>query len=288
MLNEVHFRLPHISLAALSNRSAIDANKPTLLFLHGYLDNAASFSELLPAFDDWQCIALDMAGHGHSEHRSDGAHYHLPDYAYDLHQVIRTLKLTQVILVGHSLGAIVCSLYASTQRPEVIGFIAIESCGPLSAAEETTSQQLMNCFESRAKAQSPIKHPKSMASIVKARCLISDLNEAQASTILSRNIQSNESGVLTWLTDKRLRTASPYRMTEPQAVNILSNIICPRVVILGNKGFEKVKASIEHRKEGFHEVPIITFEGGHHVHMSSTADVSQCIQKHANAFISHL
>lgn len=286
MLNEVHFKLPHISLAALTNRTTIQANKPTLLFLHGYLDNAASFSELLPTFDDWQCIALDMAGHGHSEHRSSGAHYHLADYAYDLHQIIVTLKLKQVILVGHSLGAIVCSLYASTQASALSGFIAIESCGPLSAPEETTSEQLTHCFESRSKADSPIKHPKNMESIVKARCLISDLNAAQASTILSRNIQIDENGVLTWLTDKRLRTASPFRMTESQAENILSKIICPRVVLLGNQGFEKVKANIEQRKSAFIKVPILTFEGGHHVHMSSTSEVSKCIQKHAHTFLS--
>jgi pimeloyl-ACP methyl ester carboxylesterase len=277
MLNEVHFRLPHISLAALSNRSMIHADKPTLIFLHGYLDNAASFCDLLPALDDWQCIAVDMAGHGHSEHRSEGAHYHLADYAYDLHQLIVTLKLQQVILVGHSLGAIVCSLYASTQATELSGFIA---------PEETTSQQLKDCFTSRSKSQSPIKHPKNMETIVKARRLISDLNEAQASTILSRNIHTDENGELTWLTDKRLRTASPFRMTESQAVNILENITCPRVLILGNQGFEKVKAIIEQRKGAFDEVPIFTFEGGHHVHMSSHSDVSECIQKHAKAFIS--
>jgi pimeloyl-ACP methyl ester carboxylesterase len=286
MLNEVHFTLPHIRLAALSNRTKIHANKPTLIFLHGYLDNAASFCELLPALNDWQCIAVDMAGHGHSEHRSEGAHYHLADYAYDLHQLIETLKLQQVILVGHSLGAIVCSLYASTQATELKGFIAIESCGPLSASEETTSLQLRDCFTSRSKSQSPIKHPKDMDSIVKARRLISDLNTTQASTILSRNIQTDENGVLTWLTDKRLRTASPFRMTESQAVNVLQNITCPRILILGNQGFEKVKVNIEQRKGAFDEVPIFTFEGGHHVHMSSHSEVSECILKHVNTFIS--
>ena len=286
MLYEVHFRLPHIRLAALSNRTDIQADKPTLLFLHGYLDNAASFSGLLPAFDDWQCIALDMAGHGRSEHRSSGAHYHLPDYAYDLHQLILTLKLKQVILIGHSLGAIVCSLYASTQTEELRGFIAIESCGPLSASEESTSQQLKHCFESRSKAQSPIKHPKNIESIVKARCLMSDLNASQARTILSRNVQIDDNEELRWSTDKRLRTASPFRMTEAQAVNVLTNIICPRALILGDQGFDKVKTNIEQRREAFNGTPIFMFKGGHHVHMCAVTEVSRCIQKHANAFIS--
>lgn len=286
MLNEVKIRLPHITLAALSNRTTIDASKPTLLFLHGYLDNANSFGELLSELGDWQCIAVDMAGHGHSEHRGIGAHYHLPDYAYDLHQIISTLELQKVVLIGHSLGAIVCSLYAATQAKELCGFIAIESCGPLSAPEETTSHQLKLCFESRVKSHSPIKHPTSMASVVKARCIVSDLSEAQATTILTRNLENDESGSLRWRTDKRLRTASAFRMTEPQANDILINITCPRILILGYQGFDKVKAGVEQRIEGFNDVPIFTFDGGHHVHMVSVNDVSLCIIKHANAFIS--
>lgn len=286
MLNDFHIRLPHITLSALSNRSSIQSSKPTLLFLHGFLDNASSFANLLPELDNWQCIAVDMAGHGHSEHRSLGAHYHLPDYAYDLHQIINTLQLKQVVLVGHSLGAIVCSLYAATQTKELCGFVAIESCGPLSAPEATTSQQLAACFESRVKNQSAIKHPKSMASVVKARCTISDLTETQATIILTRNIQKDEHGHLRWRTDKRLRTTSAFRMTEHQAIDILSNITCPRVLILGNQGFDKVKANIQQRREVFNDVPLFTFDGGHHVHMSSVKEVSLCIHKHAHAFIS--
>jgi len=286
MLNELKIRLPHITLAALSNTASIDAEKPTLVFLHGFLDNANSFEHLVSELSHFQCIAVDMAGHGHSEHRSAGAHYHLSDYAYDLHQIIKVLQLEQVILVGHSLGAIVCSIFAATQAKELRGFIAIESCGPLSAPDETTSEQLNTCFVSRDKAQSPIKHPKNMASIVKARCLISDLTNAQATSILTRNIQTDESGQLRWRTDKQLRTASAFRMTEPQANNILKNIRCPRLLILGNQGFEKVKKGLEARKEAFHKVPVVRFEGGHHVHMSANKAISSTILEYIPAFIS--
>lgn len=286
MLNELQIELSHITLAALTTTNTIKPEKPTLLFLHGYLDNANSFADLLPELSDWQCIAVDMAGHGRSEHRSAGAHYHLIDYAYDLHQIINTLKLEKVVLVGHSLGAIVCSVYASTQAKQLCGFVAIESCGPLSAPEDTTSHQIAACFESRLKAQSAIKNPTSMTKIIKARCAISDLTEAQACAILSRNIEKVEDGQLRWLTDKRLRTTSAFRMTEHQANDILNNIRCPRILILGNQGFDKVKAGIEQRKEAFNNVPAFTFDGGHHVHMSSAKEVSMCIKKHAHAFIS--
>lgn len=285
MLNELKIELPHTTLAALVNTTTISPSKPTLLFLHGYLDNANSFIDLIPHLKQWQCIAVDMVGHGKSAHRSADAHYHLPDYAYDLHQLITTLQLSNVVLVGHSLGAIVCSLYAATKPIELKGFIAIESCGPLAAPDSTTSEQLTACFESRHKAQSAIKNPTSMEHVIRARCSISDLSEKQARIILSRNILELD-GNLRWCTDKRLRTTSVYRMTEEQANNILNNIVCPRLIILGNQGFEKVKTNIDCRKLAFQNTPLYTFNGGHHVHMNATKEVSSCIKTYSTLFFS--
>ena len=39
------------------------------LCLHGWLDNAASFIPLAPLLKPLDLVALDMAGHGHSQHR---------------------------------------------------------------------------------------------------------------------------------------------------------------------------------------------------------------------------
>ena len=56
------------------------------LFLHGWLDNAAAFVPMLPLLyaqlgPDAELVAIDMAGHGQSDH-SDGG-YVLTDYAAD-------------------------------------------------------------------------------------------------------------------------------------------------------------------------------------------------------------
>ena len=42
---------------------------PRVLCLHGWLDNAASFVPLAPLLDRLDVVALDLPGHGHSEHR---------------------------------------------------------------------------------------------------------------------------------------------------------------------------------------------------------------------------
>jgi pimeloyl-ACP methyl ester carboxylesterase len=282
MLQNIDISLPHIQLAALSNVETIRPEEPVLIFLHGYLDNANSFAGLIPKLEKYQCLAIDMAGHGRSQHRSEDAHYHLVDYAYDLSQVVKHLNLTKVFIVGHSLGGIVCSIYAATAPSALCGFVAIESCGPLSELETSTATQIQACFESREKATKAIKHPKSMQQLIAARCAVSDLNEQEAQQILSRNVVSTSR--LMWRTDKRLRTKSSFRFTENQALNILESIKCRRIVILGSRGFSKVKDAISLRQSGFNKVDIVTFDGGHHVHMSAVEDVASCI----NRFISDI
>ena len=286
MLYDSSIALGHIRLAALVNCKVIVHDAPTIIFTHGYLDNANSFATLLPWLDEYQCVAVDFAGHGKSEHRSEDAHYHLSDYAYDIYQLVATLNLKRYVIVGHSLGAIVGSLFASTQPAGLCGFVAIESCGPLAQSPQTSAAQLAECFNSRAKANKAIKHPASLQAVVKARCAVSDLNPDQALQIMQRNVEEGLQGSLTWRTDKRLRTVSALRLTEEQANNILVNIMCPRLLILGEQGFEKVKAAIVERQEAFINVPTFTFEGGHHVHLDATQEVATCLNAHiAHYFI---
>ena len=287
-LDDIKIALPHLTVAALVNYQTLDPKKPTLVFLHGYLDNADSFARLLPFFEAYQCIAIDMAGHGKSAHRSADAHYHISDYAFDVYQLVNTLCLTNFVLIGHSLGAIVSSLYASTNPMGLRAFVAIESCGPLSQSEQTTASQLTECFVSRANTNKPIKHPESLDAVVKLRVAVSDLNHDQALQIMRRNLHCDDDGKWRWRTDKRLRTKSAMRMTEGQANAVLSSVKCPRIVILGNQGFEKVKTGIAQRKKAFKDVQIYYFEGGHHVHLDSAKEVAHCIHEFVSqCFISH-
>ena len=100
---EVRLSLPHIELAA--HLYGPEDGLPVLA-LHGWLDNAASFARLAPKLEGLRIVALDFAGHGHSEHRSAGAGYALWDYAYDVLQVAEQFGWARFSILGHSMGAI--------------------------------------------------------------------------------------------------------------------------------------------------------------------------------------
>lgn len=254
----------------------VDKSAP-ILFIHGFLDNANSFAEVLLLLPEYHCIAIDLPGHGKSAHRSEDAHYHLTDYAYDVYALICHQKWSNVTLVGHSLGGIISTILAACFPEKCRSVISIESFGPLTEPDNTTAIQLRESMISRQMAGKAIKQPESMASIVAARLRVSDMSAAHAELILSRNTEY-KSGKLYWRTDKRLRTKSPIRLTSNQAMDLIENIQCPYRVILGSRGFTKVKRLFRHRQQWFKKLHYIQVDGGHHAHMESPREVAQFIK----------
>ena len=81
-----------------------------VLALHGWLDNAASFSALAPLLEDYYVVALDLTGHGQSSRRSADASYQIWDDLPQLAAVIESLGWQQFAVLGHSRGAIIGGL----------------------------------------------------------------------------------------------------------------------------------------------------------------------------------
>jgi len=78
LARDIEIALPHLRLAACSWG---DPALPPLLALHGWLDNAASFERLAPLLcEHFHIVAIDLAGHGRSQHRPAGLWYHYIDY----------------------------------------------------------------------------------------------------------------------------------------------------------------------------------------------------------------
>ena len=102
----VDFKLPSgLRLAGWHTGSALPSQP--VLCLHGWLDNANSFLPLATALSELPLLALDLAGHGHSSHRSVDAHYYLFDYVADIATLCRQQGWQQLTIIGHSMGGMV-------------------------------------------------------------------------------------------------------------------------------------------------------------------------------------
>jgi pimeloyl-ACP methyl ester carboxylesterase len=78
--------------------------KKTILFVHGYLDSGSSFRYVAQHLTgDYRVISYDLRAHGASDTTADG--YTMERYAKDLKNLIDQLQLTNINIIGYSMGA---------------------------------------------------------------------------------------------------------------------------------------------------------------------------------------
>ena len=85
-----------------------------VLALHGWLDNCGSFAPLGRLLRQVRLIALDLPGHGHSSHRSADGTYNIWQDVGVVHAVAEQLGWERFALLGHSRGAMICTLPEAT------------------------------------------------------------------------------------------------------------------------------------------------------------------------------
>ena len=95
--------------------------EPPLLLVHGFTDTSRSFSLLAPHLAGRRLILPDLRGHGGSQ---AGGSYGVADFAGDIAGLIRRLRLSRPIVVGHSLGAMV-SIALAARYADLIGGLVV-------------------------------------------------------------------------------------------------------------------------------------------------------------------
>ncbi len=118
-----------------------------IVFLHGVCMSRRFFERNLHALEgDHRVVALDFRGHGESP-AVEGGHT-VPQYSRDLRQAIELLGLSDVIIVGWSMGALVAWEYLSQFRHDsrIAGVVAI-SQGPSDLQQSDWSFGIANVDE---------------------------------------------------------------------------------------------------------------------------------------------
>lgn len=110
-------------------RSESAGTGPAIVLVHGWTCDTSSWREQLPVFDDdYHAIALDLPGHGQSEPPADGR-FSMDAFARAVEAVRAEAGTDEIVLVGHSMGAVVIKQYAILYQDRVAGLAAVE--GPL-------------------------------------------------------------------------------------------------------------------------------------------------------------
>ena len=241
------------------------AGKP-LLALHGWLDNAASFSELAPLLTNYYVVALDLTGHGHSSRRSPDASYQIWDDLPQITAVIQALGWHEFVLIGHSRGAIIGTLLSSARPDQVSHLVLLDAVAPEPVPEERFAAQLGRYLNQRAQLMA--REERVLTSVEDAIALRQSrgLSRAAAETLVPRSLVEVPGGYR-WTNDPRLNGASAVKLTAGQITAALAAVTAPVLLLLAEGGHGRYPEILATAKEGFAQLTTQTVAGSHHFHL---------------------
>lgn len=261
---EREIRLPHLRLAALEWGAD---RQPPLLALHGWLDNAASFATLAPRLAGLHVVALDLVGHGRSDHRPAGTPSHFVDWVEVVLEAADALGWRRFSLLGHSMGAGIATLTAAVAADRVARLAVIEGFGPLSAPAEGIAERYAAALaDERRWLASETRTFPDLTAAARARMRGSELDQRAASRLAERGTVAGADGIR-FSHDPRLRARSRVRMTEDQVRAFVTAIRCPVLAVRARDGWPFPADYIRDRLLVVPDVTLVEVDGGHHVHL---------------------
>ncbi len=256
-----------------------------VLALHGWLDNAASFTHLAPLLENYNVVAVDLPGHGLSGHWPDFHHYHMWAGVEDVELILDALGWQACHLMGHSMGAVIATLYAGTFPKRLTSLTLIEAIGPMAGTLDEAPQRLAEAINSMKTHDASQKPKRNMESFVQTRLKGPlKVSPESAALLMERSVVKSAEG-LCWSNDKRLRYTSMMRLPEPLIGAFIKSIECPVLGVFATDGlYTKEKVSLRWDQLNCSN-SLSWFDGGHHLHMDG--DVT-AIAKNIEHFLEFL
>ncbi len=282
---EFTLTLPELRIAAKRWRTPTvpeeaQGNAITVLALHGWLDNANSFDRLAPALlarvpqgRHLEIVAVDLPGHGLSDHRTEGP-YHFIDAVADTIAIANALNWERFSLLGHSMGGGIATLIAGTLPERIEKLALVEALGPLSETAANTPKRFAQSIALETKKRSGKKrlyetHKSAAEQLVFATGMQLD----SAMILVERGLRRLEGG-FSWRADNRLRLRSRLRLGEEQVEAFVRAIACPVLLMTGSEGYDRERLALAPRAKLIGKLQWEDFVGSHHIHLDRADDLA--------------
>lgn len=243
-----------------------------ILCLHGWLDNALSFSVMAPYLNRYRLIALDLSGQGLSDHRSPDGTYHIWDDIPQLLAVIESMDLPSLAVLGHSRGAAIAVLLATALQARCSHLILLDGMLPSPVSSESAAQQFLQAQKDRQSldARPPRLFPD-IEAFVSARQRLG-FSEQSARILARRALREVQGGwVLTH--DPRLNHASAVKLSREMCAAFYEALTINTLALMADEGLRKrggLSASLEAVKD-IADCTVEAVPGSHHTHMEEGA-----------------
>ena len=240
-----------------------------VLALHGWMDNAASFQELAPRLTGHHVVALDLSGQGLSDSRAAHATYNIWDDLPQIAGVLDQLGWADCVLLGHSRGANISTLFAAAQPDRVRAIVALDSLAPEPSKSDFVSTLRAFLEQNRAGGARPPRAFETREDYIRRRGARGG-SRRTAEALSERALEETLDG-FRLRGDPRLFASSAVRLTRADVETALRSIECPVFNIWAERGIRSRRpGAAELARLGAELIPdyeTLELPGDHHFHL---------------------
>ena len=212
-----------------------------MVMLHGFQDGGRSFDLVAPSLanEGLHVFAPDLRGFGGSEWIPRGGYYHFADYVFDVADLIDAVSPgAPVVLVGHSMGGTVASMYAGTFPDRVALLALLEGVGPPAMPDSISPDRFKSWIEGVRATRA--RGDKTMSLDEAVRRLSQNHPQVPPEVLRLRAEQltkeaSDGSGRRVWGFDPLHRTTSPVAFAVERWKAHAARITAPTLIVGGGK-----------------------------------------------------
>jgi pimeloyl-ACP methyl ester carboxylesterase len=259
-----------------------------VIALHGWLDNSGSFTRLAPQLRGVQCLAVDLSGHGLSDHKTGLDDYSLWSDSAAIYAIADEMGWDRFALIGHSRGAMMSLLISAAYPQRISHLIMIDAIMPPLVESDGLIERMTHSFEEvdrRIKRQAT--QFSSRQDAITARCMSRYAPVIEETSIqLAQRGLSESAGRFYWHADSKLWSLSAIGLSADMLqafVKPISDTGVPCLLLLGKEGLvtQSSPEFVEQCQQLAAQISARTdyFDDGHFLHMEKAAEeVAQTIQ----------
>ncbi len=260
-----------------------EAGDLPVIALHGWLDNAASFSVLAPRLTGVKCLAIDLAGHGASDHLPGFTDYPVWSEIAAIYAIADAMGWQRFAVMGHSRGAMMAVLTASLYPERISQVILLDALMPPSVEPAQAAERMQaGIDEIRFRLQREQSLYASYEDAIRARCQSRHgVVTSQTAEILATRGLREVDQQYHWHADGKLWASSLVALTEEMMNNYIAKITeehVPVLLLLGEEGYIKRQESTSKFRRHCEQVitalsiTVEVFDDGHYLHMEKAVD----------------
>lgn len=254
---------------------------PLALCVHGMLDQAASWDEVAAGLvqQGYRVMALDLRGHGRSDHHPQGANATAFDFMLDLSALADTVADPAFLLVGHSIGAAVCSLYAAAHPSRVGALALIEPVIPaLREQQDPLAMMDSDLLYNRAAPAHPV-YPDLHSAARMLTLNHTRLAPARAAVLAQRLLVACDGG-WRWAWDARMRNplGADLYLAREQFLVLAAGLRMPSLRLYGRASQFAASSVLLDPGLDIPQSRSVLIDGGHNLHTDNAVQVLDAIR----------